>query len=139
MTREAIRERAVSLVGTPFHHGARKRGIGVDCVGVLIVIASELGVLGPYQHRAYSRLVDTVRLKAELAKYFDPLGAGERLESGDVILFRVKGHPQHVGVYVGDGYFVHADEGAGGVVMTGLRGKWSASVEERYRWKGLPE
>jgi len=43
-TREDIVAEARTWVGTPFQHLTRVKGIGVDCVGLVIAIADDLGI-----------------------------------------------------------------------------------------------
>ena len=38
---------ALAWTDTPFHHQARLKGVGVDCVGLVIGVARELGLIAP--------------------------------------------------------------------------------------------
>ena len=44
----------------------------------------------------------------------------ERLRPGDLVLFRTEGGSGHVGIYVGEGRFVHAPSAGGTVRMDRL-------------------
>ena len=39
---------------TPFHHQGRKKGVGIDCVGLIACVGHELGILD-YDCTDYSR------------------------------------------------------------------------------------
>ena len=68
--RAAILAAGRSWAGTPFHDGARLKGVGVDCAQFIAAIFVESGVLGPFEvpvyspqwfmHRDEERLVDFV-------------------------------------------------------------------------------
>ena len=87
---------AIALVGTAYRHGGDRPDSGLDCSGLVRHVArGALGVELPRQAEAISRVGVEV----------DPL----RLQSGDLVFFNTLGRPfSHVGVYVGDGQFVHA-------------------------------
>ena len=49
----------------------------------------------------------------------------ENLQTGDLIFFSSDGiTPNHVGLYIGDNSFVHAEKKAGHVIITGLNHPW---------------
>jgi cell wall-associated NlpC family hydrolase len=52
--REAVVTAARSFVGTPYHHEARIKGVGVDCATLLELAYVEAGVLPPMNATAYS-------------------------------------------------------------------------------------
>lgn len=51
---------------------------------------------------------------------------------GDILLIRVLGHNSHVGVYIGDGKFVHTLKRTGCVVDQIKN--WKNKIEGYYRW-----
>ncbi len=44
ITRQMVCETARSYENTPFHHLGRQKGVGVDCVGLVICVAEDLGL-----------------------------------------------------------------------------------------------
>ena len=44
VTKAEIVAKAREYVGTPFHHQARMKGVGVDCVGLLFGVGRDLGL-----------------------------------------------------------------------------------------------
>jgi cell wall-associated NlpC family hydrolase len=51
----------------------------------------------------------------------------DRLETGDLVFFSSDGQtPSHVGVYMGNHQFLHAEKKAGRVIITDLNRPWYA-------------
>jgi cell wall-associated NlpC family hydrolase len=87
---------ALGLLGVPYRHGGVDPSSGLDCSGLVQFVArSALGVPLPRPSEAMSREGLVV-------------GRGE-LQPGDLVFFNTLGRPfSHVGIYVGDGQFVHS-------------------------------
>ncbi len=86
-------EIAVRQVGVPYRYGGATSN-GFDCSGLV--------------HYSYARAGKNVpRTTAGLWQGARPISYGE-LQTGDVLFFRIEGKVAHVGMYVGDGRFVHA-------------------------------
>ena len=87
---------ALRVVGTPYRYGGASEEGGFDCSG-LVVHAYERawGVVLPRRTTEQRRLGKAVR-------------RGE-LEPGDLVFYHTRNRPySHVGIYIGDGRFVHA-------------------------------
>jgi cell wall-associated NlpC family hydrolase len=99
---------AIGLIGTPYRHGGDRPDSGFDCSGLVRYVARRaLGVDLPRQAEAISRVGVEV----------DP----RQLQPGDLVFFNTLGRPfSHVGLYVGDGQFVHAPAWRGRVRMERL-------------------
>jgi cell wall-associated NlpC family hydrolase len=52
--RAAVITEAATWLGTPFHHEARVKGAGVDCLQLLIAVAQEVGLIGEIEVPHYS-------------------------------------------------------------------------------------
>ena len=49
----------------------------------------------------------------------------DQLETGDLVFFSTHGEiPTHVGVYLGNDQFLHAEQKAGRVIITNLKDPW---------------
>jgi len=91
---DAIAAMAASLVGTPYHFGGAD-GAGFDCSGLALYVHERVGLLIP-------------RTAAEQQRAAHPV-ALSRLAPGDLVFFGIRGHGiDHVGIYAGDGRFIHA-------------------------------
>lgn len=92
---------ARTWVGTPFHHQARIKGVGVDCAGLVIGVARGLGLVPEgFDVTGYQRSPDGVSLVAYCEQHMTRISR-DALQPGDVIVIRWRHHPQHLGI-VGD-------------------------------------
>ncbi|MEO8160547.1 MAG: C40 family peptidase [Arenimonas sp.] len=100
--------RAIGLVGTPYRYGGASPEGGFDCSGLVqFVFRDSAGVRLPRSTR-------------ELVAMHARVIAREKLEPGDLVFFSPGGGPpSHIGIYVGEGRFVHAPS-TGGTVRLDL-------------------
>lgn len=92
----AVLMRAISLIGTPYVWGGATPGGGFDCSGLVNYVFRDMLDL---------RLPRTSR---ELAAAQGPRIDVPELQPGDLIFFGSDGLVSHVGIYVGEGRFIHA-------------------------------
>ncbi len=104
----AVLMRAISLVGTPYRYGGNTPESGFDCSGLVNYV---------YRDMLDLRLPRTSR---ELAAYQGPRVDPERLATADLVFFGSAGAVTHVGIYVGEGRFVHAPTTGGTVRLDHL-------------------
>ena len=109
--------RAISLVGTPYVWGGNTPESGFDCSGLVNYVFRDMLNL---------RLPRTSR---ELSALSAPAVAETGLATGDLVFFASGGQVSHVGIYVGDGRFVHAPRTGGVVRMERLDGRY---WQQRY-------
>ena len=96
---------AVRQVGTPYRYGGVGPS-GFDCSGLV--------------HYAYANAGK--QLPRTTGGLWDSLHAVHRseLRTGDILFFRIEGKMSHVGLYLGDGRFVHAPSSGKTVSIAGL-------------------
>ncbi|WMJ70004.1 C40 family peptidase [Stenotrophomonas sp. 24(2023)] len=104
--------RAISLVGTPYRYGGNTPDSGFDCSGLVTYVYREMLDL---------RLPRTSR---DLAAVQGPKIDPKRLATGDLVFFGSRGNVTHVGIYVGEGRFVHAPSTGGTVRLDSLSGPY---------------
>lgn len=94
---------ALSHLGVPYRFGGNDPKAGFDCSGLVRFAArSVLGIDLPRTSDAMARVGSAV--------------ARDALEVGDLVFFNTRGGANsHVGIYVGDGRFVHAPSRRGQV------------------------
>jgi cell wall-associated NlpC family hydrolase len=101
--------RAIGLVGTPYRYGGNTPEGGFDCSGLVDYVFRDVaGILLP-------------RTAEEISEIPAPKVDRDRLESGDLVFFHH--HTRrigHVGIYVGEGRFVHAPNEGGTVRLDRL-------------------
>jgi cell wall-associated NlpC family hydrolase len=108
----AVLMRALSLVGTPYRWGGDTPEGGFDCSGLVNYV---------YRDMLDLRLPRTSR---QLARWQGPRIAPDRLAPADLVFFGNGGEVSHVGIYVGEGRFVHAPNSGGTVRLDRLDGAW---------------
>jgi cell wall-associated NlpC family hydrolase len=108
----AVLMRALSLVGTPYRYGGNTPQGGFDCSGLVNYV---------YKDMLELKLPRTSR---ELAQVQGPRIAPERLAAADLVFFGSSGGVSHVGIYVGEGRFVHAPSTGGTVRLDHLDGAY---------------
>jgi cell wall-associated NlpC family hydrolase len=98
ITREALIAEARSWVETPFHAQARLKGVGVDCIGVIVGAARALG-LELADERAYPLRPNGTLLR-ELNRRLERIDA---LEPACVVAMQWvdEREPHHVALYTG--------------------------------------
>jgi cell wall-associated NlpC family hydrolase len=104
----AVLMRAIGLVGTPYRWGGNTPDSGFDCSGLVNYVFRDMLDL---------RLPRTSR---ELAAMQGPKIAINRLAPADLVFFGSGGEVSHVGIYVGEGRFVHAPRTGGTVRLDRL-------------------
>ena len=122
----AVLMRAISLVGTPYRYGGNTPDGGFDCSGLVNYV---------YRDMLDLRLPRTSRA---LADYQGPRIAPGRLASGDLVFFGRRGRVDHVGIYLGDGRFVHAPRTGRDVTVSSLEGGyWGGKFLQARRVAGI--
>ena len=104
--------RALSLVGTPYRYGGNTPDSGFDCSGLVNYV---------YRDVLDIRLP---RTSSSLAQVQGPRIDPTRLATGDLVFFGSRGNVTHVGIYVGEGRFVHAPSSGGTVRLDHLDGNY---------------
>ena len=86
----------VSLADTPYHYGGNSANSGFDCSGFVDYV---------YRH---SLGISLPRTSREISKIGEPVALDD-LSPGDLVFYNTQ-HASfsHVGIYVGDGKFVHS-------------------------------
>ena len=122
---QTLLKRALALLGTPYRWGGTGTN-GFDCSGLVgYVFKTALGI-------------DLPRVSRDMAN------TGQRIDraaltAGDIVFFKVHGkRVDHVGIYVGDGQFVHAPSTGKDVMVSRLdQGYWSGKFMEARRVAGI--
>ena len=124
---QSIRDSLVSLaraqIGTKYVRGGTSPEHGFDCSGLVHYVMGAMKVSMPR----------TARLQAAtgVAVQRDPT----RLRPGDLLTFgKDKRGVSHIGIYVGNGHYVHASSGSGRVIESDLARSSSSLVRA---WRGV--
>jgi hypothetical protein len=110
----ALVMQAMGLLGVPYRYGGNTVESGLDCSGLVrLVFEQSVGKILP--RRAADQAAATVAIDSK------------DLKPGDLVFFNTMRRAfSHVGIYVGDGKFVHAPSSGGRVRVEDMRTKyWS--------------
>ena len=108
----AVLMRAISLVGTPYRYGGNTPEGGFDCSGLVNYVFRDMLAL------------NLPRTSRDLAAYQGPRIEPRKLATGDLVFFGSGSQVSHVGIYVGEGRFVHAPSSGGTVRLDHLDGSY---------------
>jgi cell wall-associated NlpC family hydrolase len=103
---------AMLTLGVPYQRGGRSPLIGFDCSGLVThVFEQAWGVAVPHNVQAQSQIGIPVKLR--------------ELEPGDLVFYNTRNRPySHVGIYLGDGRFIHAPRPGKHVRVESLRSSY---------------
>ncbi|HDP90301.1 MAG TPA: NlpC/P60 family protein [Thioalkalivibrio sp.] len=104
--RQYVVRTAQSMIGKPYRYGGNTPGRGFDCSGLV-----------EYSHRVAG--IHVPRTTAQQQSAARPVALRD-LQPGDLLFFRIEGKTGHVGIYLGDGRFVHAPSGGKSVGVASL-------------------
>lgn len=108
-------------IGARYVHGGTSPTRGFDCSGLVRYIASALHIPVPRTARLQARVGEAV-----------PRDTAD-LRPGDLVTFGRGARISHIGIYVGEGRFIHASTVAGRVIETWLLRPWAAGIK---KWRG---
>lgn len=141
-----ITVQARTWLGTPFHHQARLKGKGCDCLGLIVGVVDELGLtdeigrlLSSYDEINYSKEPDGKYLIQKLENILDEVNPSE-IKAGDLALFKMGNNPQHLAIitdYQGSLGMIHCYAQARKVVEHRFDEEWQKRLFKVYRWHQL--
>ena len=137
MKRATVVAAARTRIGTPFHHQGTVAGVGMDCRGLVVDVATELGIKTSIETN-YSRYPTGQHLIEVCDQYMERIQTDELLP-GDVVAIMFEGDPQHVafvGDYAGGLSLIHS-LARRGVVEHRLDSVWSKRITQAYRIPGV--
>lgn len=123
---------ARECLGTPYRHQGRSCGVEMDCAGPLVHIFKAMGMKF-YDPKAYSGRPYKGRLEQILDKqpHLQRVKNNELL-AGDLVVFRIKSAPQHLGIFTGENV-IHAYADLGRVTEQPFT-PWLPQLKRVYRF-----
>ena len=133
MIGDKIASCALEYVGTPYIHQGRKKGVGVDCAGLIVCVLQDLGLYQGGDITDYTMNPDGFLLQHTLDKHLKKVNK-EELQNGDILLFKFLNNPQHLAFYISDDYMVHSyNDLEYKVIYHRLDSKWLKRLVAVYR------
>ena len=112
---------ALGLIDTGYRFGGKNPAAGLDCSGMVAYV---------FDRAAGLRVSGSA---AEIAQVGKPVER-ESLKPGDLVFFNTRNRPwSHVGIYIGDGRFVHAPATNGRVRVDRMTDRYYAQRFEAAR------
>lgn len=135
LERAQIVAKVREFVGTPHVHQGRRKGIGVDCVGLLTTTAAELDV-STYDRYDYEPLADMSHLVGLLDEHAIRIAIAD-IQPADIVVLDIEGQP-HLAI-IGDYPFggmtmIHALVARGKVVEHRLDSVWRSKIIGAWAW-----
>jgi len=132
-----IAEEAKRWLGTHFEHHASVFQKGADCIGLIIGVLKNTGLLNEeFQVEYYSREFmlhhSEEILLNRLRAYSNPVEQIDLVE-GDFILFQFGRCVSHVGIYLSDNLFIHSENKKGVSYAILKNSEWSKRYREGLR------
>lgn len=97
---------ASNYIGTPYVWGGTSPNPGFDCSGFTQYVYAHFGV--SIGRTTYEQINDGVAVSRD------------QLQPGDLVLFGSSGNPHHVGIYVGNGAYIHAPRTGDSIKISSL-------------------
>lgn len=139
-----IINQARTWLGTPFHHQARLKGKGCDCLGLIVGVVDELGVkdthgklLSSYDELNYSKQPDGEYLIQKLQAVLKEVPK-EEARAGDLALFVIANNPQHLAFITDHEHglgMIHCEARTRKVVEHRLDDEWNDRLIKVFRWQ----
>lgn len=145
MNRGDVVTEARTWIGTPFHHQGRKKGVGVDCGGLVGAVAMDVGLLPSNFWRCafapfagYARTPANEALRGICERFMD---STTDPQPGDILLMRFASEPQHLAIvapYLHGGLsIIHAYSRADRVIEHRYADVWIARTVAAYSFRGI--
>ncbi len=138
----AVAAEALSWLGTAYRHQGSRKGVGCDCIGLVLgvwrAIHGEPPELpGPYAPD-WAEAGGAERFLAGLRRHLQEKPK-DAMVAGDVLLFRWRPHlpAKHAGILTGPACFVHAYEGSA-VVQSPLGSQWLRRIAGVFAFPDTP-
>ncbi len=121
-TASALAVHAMGFMGVPYKWGGNDAQTGLDCSGFVHAVYQQItGVVLPRTSERQAAATQAI--------------APHELAPGDLVFFNTTGAPySHVGIYIGEGRFVHAPRTGSRIKLERLSAAyWSARFESARR------
>lgn len=151
MSRPDITAKAREYLGTPFQHQGRLKGVALDCVGLPVCVAEDLGLKDkngvPFlrsDYSGYSAQPLDAFVFEEAKRRLIEKAEGSVIEEGDLLIMKVPKVPCHAAIATvrkGQLYMIHAYRGYATPEKTGgscvehiIDAAWDRRIAGAFSW-----
>ena len=137
---EEYQEELDSWLGTPFRHYSRVNQLGTDCIGMVLGVFEELGLIHDVELAYYSRdwwlHEKTNKTMESLLKQFAPKKIKNNYLPGDVMIYQMgRAKDAHCGLYTIRDTLIHSQYGVGVLESQLVEPKYLKRLNWAYRLK----
>lgn len=136
--------RSLEWYGTPYHHHARVKAVGVDCAQLIVGVAYDSNIIDdtvlaqipdyPVQWHLHNR-------EEKLLQLLEHFGCVEvdkdQTQPGDIVCFQFGRVTSHLGIMINEFEFIHAQFNAGQVVINNMQQEWLRKWTKTYAFPGV--
>ncbi len=147
-TREQIVAEARTWLDTRFKHQARIKGVGVDCLNLVIGVATTLSLVESNfrwenypEYHGYGKSPNGKLLLSGCERFMDRIPV-ESIKPGDILIMRFVDEPQHFVIVtqtVPTPYILHAYAQVRMVKEHRMDDTWRSRVIAAYRFRNIIE
>ena len=146
-TRTQVIAEARSWMGTRFHHQARVKGVGVDCINLVIAVATELQLIAPDfvwesypEYQGYGLSPNEPLLLAGCERFLVRISLKE-VRPADILILKFATEAQHFALVTQTEptYIIHAYAQVRRVTEHGFDALWQSRLVACYRFKNLED
>lgn len=144
-TRSRVITEAREWLGTPYQHQAMVKGVGADCVGLIVGVGVSTGVLTltkkqMLEYAGYGRLPNPNKMQRVMGKHLTPVPEST-VSYGDIAWLQWRdGLPMHLALisgHLGKRTLLHSTSEIGKVVEHSLTLEWETRIVSYWRYPGL--
>ena len=133
--RDLVVKEALSWIGTPYHHQAMIKGVGVDCAMILIGVYKNCGLIDKVELPEYSTQWhlhrDEEKYLKTISEYLKPT---QKPKKGDVALFKFGRTVSHSAIVIDYPTVVHAYNRVGVILDDMTNGKLKDRLHGFYTY-----
>ncbi|MEP9397204.1 NlpC/P60 family protein [Mesorhizobium sp. KR2-14] len=134
---------AMSWLGTPYRHQGRRKGVGCDCLGLVLGVWRAVYGREPEQPGHYApdwAEAGGQDLMLEAARRHCTEKPSKQPSAGDLVLFRWRPHlpAKHAAIMIAPERFIHAYQGHA-VVASALVPQWRSRIAGVFAFPERPQ
>lgn len=136
--RDDVQALARGYLGTPWKHQGRNKAVGIDCAGLIVLVAHDLG-LSAYDSVDYQRNAHNDAFVRHFGDNMTQKRVADR-QIGDVLLFRDRLFSCHSGVVSqkhGVPHIIHAYAPRKAVIEEPLSAEWVSKITYCFEFYGV--